>query len=286
MVNYYTLEDTPLPDIHAAFCRAFADYQVQFEMPLWRYESMLRRRGYAPHLSMGAFHRDELVGFLLNGVRDWQGRRTAYDTGTGVVPEHRRKGVTKRMFKELMLPLRDDKVTLYLLEVLKENLPAVKLYTKQGFKAIRGLTCYAAPKRYLSPGIGCDVEIKELPVRGLDWQVASKFWDFVPSWQNSTDSVLAASAELAAVGAYMNEEELVGYGIIEPRTGDLPQLAVRWDYRDQGVGRAILDELVALTEGERVSVVNVEEGAKGPRGFVEHLGFEVFTEQFEMVLDL
>ncbi len=289
MVNYYTLEDTPLRTIHDTFVRAFADYEVDMRLPLGRFSAMLHRRGYAPALSIGAIERDELVGFLLNAVRDWQGVPTAYNTGTGVVPEFRRRGVTKRMFREARVPLGDEGVRRYLMEVINENMPAKRLYRQLGFERVRGLTCYTAEGRRLRPGPGCDVELKEVPVRGLDWGLVRTFWDFYPSWQNSTDSVMAASAGMRCVAALVGEgeeREMVGYGVIEPVTGDLPQLAVRWDYRDQGVGRAILDRLVALCEARRVAVVNVEEGAEGPRGFLEHLGFAVFTEQSELLLGL
>jgi ribosomal protein S18 acetylase RimI-like enzyme len=280
------LKDVPLRTIHRTFLKAFADYQVKLDLPLHKFEMMARRRGYRPKLSVGAFERDELVGFVLNGIRDWQGHLTAYDTGTGVVPEHRGRGVTKAMFREVLEDLRKAKVELYLLEVIKENTPAVTLYKKQGFTVTRGFSCYAAVKQRLRPGVGCDVEVKDIPVRGLDRNTISQLWDFVPSWQNSPDSVFKASADLHAVGAYNDTAELVGYGIIEPSTGDIPQLAVRWDYRDQGVGRCIMDGLVEQAESDRILAVNIEETKKGPRGFLEHLGFKLFTEQYEMVLDI
>jgi hypothetical protein len=34
---------------------------------------MLQRWGYVSKASVGAFQNDELVGFVLNGIRDWDG---------------------------------------------------------------------------------------------------------------------------------------------------------------------------------------------------------------------
>lgn len=44
---------------------------------------------------MGAFDNEELVGFVLNGFRNWYGKTTVYDTGTGVLPKYRRQGHNK-----------------------------------------------------------------------------------------------------------------------------------------------------------------------------------------------
>ncbi len=55
MIDYQSLETTPFTALHGAWVRAFSDYQVAVDMPLWKLERMLTRRGYVPELSMGAF---------------------------------------------------------------------------------------------------------------------------------------------------------------------------------------------------------------------------------------
>ena len=91
-----TLGKVPIEDLHATFLEAFSDYLVKIDVPLWKFETMARRRGMVPEMSLGAFAGDRLVGFIFNGVRQWEGRLTAYDTGTGVVPKFRKNGLVAR----------------------------------------------------------------------------------------------------------------------------------------------------------------------------------------------
>ena len=102
MIEYKILEGVPLEDIHPVFVQAFSDYQIQISLPLWKFEGMLRRRGYTAKASMGAFAEGRLAGFILNGVRDYQGARTVYDLGTGVIPEWRKQGLTSEMFQRVL----------------------------------------------------------------------------------------------------------------------------------------------------------------------------------------
>ena len=68
MFNYKTLDNTSIEIIHKAFIDAFSDYQVKIEMPIWKFEQMLRRRGYVPEMSIGAFVNETLIGFVLQWV--------------------------------------------------------------------------------------------------------------------------------------------------------------------------------------------------------------------------
>jgi ribosomal protein S18 acetylase RimI-like enzyme len=279
------LVSVPLQEVHGTFCEAFSDYVVQMDMPYWKFEMMARRRGYDPRISMGAFHGDHLVGFILNGLRQWEGRPTAYDTGTGVVPGFRKRGITTSLFGRLMDQLGEEGVEAYLLEVIKENAPARDLYLKQGFRIVRGFSCHKGRRDDLRAAVPSGVEMDHPAVEDLEWDHLATMWDFSPSWQNSVDSVMAVpetfEAAIARVGG-----ELAGYGIVEPRSGDVPQLAVEPAHRGRGVGRALMGELARVTGGEWLVVLNVEEGS-GPMGdFAAALGMEPFTDQYEMVLDI
>ncbi|MHB1392499.1 MAG: GNAT family N-acetyltransferase [Clostridia bacterium] len=102
MFSYKTLENVDIDIIHQAFVSAFSDYQIKVDLPLWKLQNMLQRRGYIPEKSMGVFKDEALVGFILNGNREWKVKPTVYDTGTGVVPEYRKQGLTTNMFRNVM----------------------------------------------------------------------------------------------------------------------------------------------------------------------------------------
>jgi len=83
MITIKTLTGISIEQIHEAFTKAFADYVEPFDLTYEQLKYMIERRGYNPDISLGAFNENELVAFTLNGIGEWNGELTAYDTGTG-----------------------------------------------------------------------------------------------------------------------------------------------------------------------------------------------------------
>jgi ribosomal protein S18 acetylase RimI-like enzyme len=276
---YRTLEKTDLRALHSAFASAFSDYQVNMDFPFSSFERMMRRRGLVPELSVGAFEGDTPVGFSLTALRSRNGVSTAYDIATGVVPKHRRQGITNEIFLREKALLNEHQVGQYLLEVIKENLPAVRLYQKQGFQIQREFSCFQINRTRLKLYSRYPAERTD----GIDLEQGKSFWDFEPSWQNSVASVSAAPEAFCYNVARLNGE-VVGYGIIERKTGDIPQIAVNPKFRRAGVGTSLLAELAKNTEAEKLRVLNIEASQNAVLKFLTALGFEHSVSQYEMVL--
>ncbi len=128
MFIYDTLENIGIETLHETFLNAFSDYQVKMNLPLFKFQHMLQRRGYVPKVSIGAFNNETLVGFVLNGVRNWDGKLTAYDTGTGIIEAYRKQGITSNMLLNVRQLFRQMGVEQYLLEVIQSNTSALQLY--------------------------------------------------------------------------------------------------------------------------------------------------------------
>lgn len=284
MFEYRTLEGVDIEDIHQAFVYAFSDYQVKMDLPLWKLQNMLRRRGYVAEKSMGVFKDGMLVGFILNGCRMWADKRTVYDLGTGVIPEQRKKGLTTKLFQKVQEQLRAENIEQYLLEVIQQNTAAYELYSKKGFEITRTFSCYKLQKSQYKPQNVYKVE-KTSAFSDAQWMELKKFWDFEPSWQNSIESVCAASEDFDFFTVCI-EGAVVGYGIIERKTGDIPQLAVDRNHRHKGIGGSIMSELVNSTEADRVAVLNVDDSSKVTKDYLCELGFEHYVDQYEMIMDL
>ena len=92
-----SLKETDFGTICRAFGKAFADYELQLNDT--QLQAMLTRRGYLPELSFGAFDGDELVAFTLNGIGTFHDIATAYDTGTGTLPDYRGQGLATKIFE-------------------------------------------------------------------------------------------------------------------------------------------------------------------------------------------
>lgn len=281
MFCYRALDKISIETLHKTFLDAFSDYQVNIALPLWKFEQMLQRRGYVSQLSIGAFENEILVGFILNGFRSWNGKPTVYDLGTGVIVEYRRQGITSNMLLNIKELLKQKQVEQYLLEVIESNTSAVSLYKKQGFEIQREFSCFQLDKRKYNPITTCKVE----RVNRIDLGQLTDFGDFKPSWQNSIDSINAVPEEFL-YSIVRLDNTIVGYGIIDKRTGDIPQIAVNRHYRGRGIARSIMTEMIKNTESDRISILNVDNESESTKNFLLELGFVNSVGQYEMLLKI
>lgn len=281
MLAYRTLNNASIETLHEAFQNAFSDYQVEMNLSIEIFKQMLQRRGYAPEISIGAFKDDRLVGFVLNGLRNLNGKTTVYDIGTGVIIDYRRQGVTSNMLLNVKEVLKQNQIEQYLLEVIQSNTSALQLYKKEGFKIRRNFSCFKIDKKSYAPVKNHKVEHTDQ----MAWEQLREFWDFEPSWQNSIDSVNAVSKEfLYSIVHYDNT--IAGYGIINKKTGDIPQIAVKKVYRGNGIGRSIVTDLIENTESKKISILNVDDESKCMKDFLLKLEFEPIVSQYEMLLHI
>lgn len=284
MYNYKTLENINIEILHKTFLSAFSDYQVKMDLPLYSFEQMLQRRGYVPAISIGAFYNDLLVGFILNGFRNSDGNLIVYDTGTGVIGEYRKQGITSNMILNIKKILKEKKVEQYLLEVIQTNTSAIQLYKKQGFELVRDLACFKLDKSKYNPMTNFKVEHVDR-IDFSNWKELSKFWDYIPSWQNSIASINAVP-DTFIYSVIRIDNNIVGYGIIDKKTGDIPQIAVNKFYRRNGIARSIVTNLLENAESYKISVLNVDAESKTTIDFLLGLGFEYYVGQYEMTLKL
>lgn len=265
-----------------AFLAAFEDYGLQLDRDKLR--AMLTRRGADLNLSAGAFDGDgRLVSFIVNGIGLYGGVKTAYDTGTGTIKSCRGLGLTDRIFSSWIDVLREAGVKQYLLEVLTDNVPAVKIYTRQGFEITRGFNCYSSTGLGEAPHAVDGLRI----VKSSPGQIAElqRFNDFEPSWQNSVESLARAAGNVDCLVALVDGEP-VGFGVTESRYGDIAQIAVVPEFRRHGIGTALLHELMGLNKASEVRVVNVDASCSSLNAFLEARGFNLTCTQHEMLKKL
>lgn len=247
--------------VFAAFTAAFSDYVVPLQPSPAQLEEMLTRRGWVPEASVGAFDGDAIVAFTLNGIDGTRG----YDSGTGVVPSHRRQGLAREVMRASYDLLREHGCDTYVLEVLERNERAYALYLAEGFVVSRGLQSWK-------------VEVSE----SQSLKVAESealWWDVTPSWQNTTASIARAKDTHVTLG----DEN--GYVIVFPNTGDVPQLAVKHEARRHGLGTRLLHAAAALAQ-KPLRIMNVDESDHGIAAFLEKAGATKFVRQLEMMRPL
>ena len=280
------LHNAGIKVIHGASIKAYEDYPVPVSLSVPELSYMLERRGYDSTISIGAFDKDDLVGFIFNGIGAWNRKLTAYDTGTGLIKEYRRRGIATKLFDASLPLLRQRNVKQYLLEVLQTNKAAYDLYCKKGFRVTRKFDCFISPI--------ADIRIDEgklndkfhiQTIEKPDWELLSSFWEFSPSWQNSIDSLKRKIKSLTILGAYENAN-FTGYGIIENHTGDIPQIGIRESCRRNGIATNLLKKLLEYSLSDEVRIINASSDYEPFRLFAESINIAQGLGQYEMLLEL
>lgn len=165
--------------------------------------------------------------------------------------------------------------------MIKSNESAVNLYKRQNFQIQRELECFQINKNQYNFINNHKVEL----ANKIDLNQLVQFWDFNPSWQNSIDSVNAVSDSLI-YSIVRFDDTIVGYGIIDKKSGDIPQIAVDRNFRCNGVARSLITNLIKNTESPNISVLNIDGQMKSMQNFFIKLGFKNSVTQYEMVLCL
>ena len=289
MINYRLLSDDDFESVYECFLAAFSDYEVDMQMSREQFRQRLVRDGVRLGMSAGAFDAERMIGFCINGTGAWQELETAYDAGTGVIREYRRRGVGKELFAFLTPRLKNQGIKQYLLEVLTTNTPAASLYRKLGFVDTRRFAVFRSePQKGTKETKGTkdkkevehnvSVRVAQQP----DWELYRSFWDGYPSWQNSIAAVERVARERSIVAAYVNDE-CVGYGVLFVPPASLMQLAVSPRHRRRGIGSAIL---AALEPPERLNINNIDDDLTAALAFYEANGYKQVLGQYEMVKTL
>ena len=232
-IRIKSLKNTSFDESLEAFRQAFAEYEMQLNRA--ELQAMLKRRGFDPEFSFAAFDGDKIVSFTCNGIGDFNGIRTAYDTGTGTLKDYRGTGLATRVFESSIPFLKEAGIKEYLLEVLQHNTGAVSVYRKIGFRVTREFYYFRAENRQVRNEVHVDIPYTLQAIRIEDHVSISDFWDFKPSWQNSLEAIGRAADTFVCLGVF-TEDRLVGYGVFEPVSGDVTQIAVDRSFRRKGIG--------------------------------------------------
>ncbi len=275
------LSDEHLVLTHQKFVEAFSDYSLPFKLSLRQFENHIVLNNVDLNRSVGCFDKENLVGLSLNGFGHWKGDATVYDAGTGVVPDYRRRGISKAMFEMMCPHFSEHGFEQYLLEVITENTPAVELYKKLGFKTERELLLLETQKPIESVNIDREVEIRR--IFELPEHLGESHHDSCRSWQNSPEAIDRTMHLKKILGAFENDV-CVGYVVYTEGFSRISQMLVDRNFRKRGIGTRLLIEM-QNDDGLKdnlLRVINLDASDKGSTGFFERRGLRRVLSQFEM----
>jgi ribosomal protein S18 acetylase RimI-like enzyme len=260
--------DLSLRSLSTLFARSFEGYFVPIPDAPPLFDARVRTEHISLADSRVARVDGEPVGLVLMARRG----RVSRVAGMGIVPSHRNRKLGASMLRPLMEEARARGDTRMLLEVIEQNVAAVKLYERLGFQRVRRLVGFVgtpAPE----PAALEEVEPREcarLLPDGLPWQLAS-----------ATVAGLALPARAFRLGPAM----AVIADVTAP-TLALRALIVEPESRGRGTGRRLLRALAAAWPGKPLAI-----SAIVPEGLCDRFflgaGFSYPTlSQLELAHDL
>lgn len=280
MLEIHPLDTLSAESLVDTFLEAFSDYATSFSRQ--QVLSNLTRRGFKAGYSYGMFDNGKLISFVFNGIRNYNDKLTAYDTGTGTLKDYRKKGLTSRLLQHAESALKEKGIEGYLLEVLCDNAPAVALYEKTGFATVREYTCHTQSAgeitlpRFSTPATEITLAAPTAVTAGYE-----TFCDTPPSWQNSSQSILAAGDSIVRFAATAGGET-VGYIAGDPALGDIMAFAVRPDMRGKGIGTALLKTFLDANQAGIVKILNVDTRCHTLHTYLTRRNIPVYVRQYEM----
>lgn len=127
-------QNAPLSDMYQAFMDGFSDYMIRFDMDESRFEAVfLVRDQNQPSRSIVAYADGRPVGVILSGVAQLATGWVTRCGGLAVAPAFRKFGIAR----ELMRRFDEQATGIRLLEVIQGNDPALALYERLGYEAVR-----------------------------------------------------------------------------------------------------------------------------------------------------
>ncbi len=280
MIKIRTLENTAISEILSCFNLSFSDYLIPFHLELKQLESKLLADNINLNISPGAFKEGKLIGFVLHGVKEKKNIKIAYNGGTGVIPTERGQQLTPKMYDFILPKLIEKQFNTVILEVISNNIPAIKSYEKIGFQSIRQLNCYKGELQI--KGINNEIDIK--PIDNPNWELLSQIGEVLPTWQNAHEAIGKLAESMICLGAY-SKGKLCGYAVLNTINNRIIQIAVESKMRTQRIGSTLLD-YIQRNYSPKTSMINVDNTFDSINSFLVKSGLGLSLQQVEMSLRL
>lgn len=276
------LKNISVSELAETFNLAFSDYLVPLQLTEEQLVKKMKNDGVNLDISAGAFENGKLIGFILHGKGSFRGLPTAYNAGTGVIPSERGNQITGRLYDFILPVLKEFQISQCLLEVITSNSPAIKIYEKIGYERTRELICFKGSVTKEPIPLLESFSLNE-PYT-INSNICKSFCEWDPSWQNSFDAIERSGNDLKIITAEKNEEP-VGFIFYNPDTARISQFAVKDEYRKQGVGTLLFQELHKRLKKD-ISILNIDARAFDTISFLKSLGLKAFLRQYEMTMKL
>ncbi|MCC3358648.1 GNAT family N-acetyltransferase [Bacillus sp. REN16] len=289
MITIKRLSECTLQDAVVAWNKGFEGYYFNMTTTVDLFTRRLILEGLSPVLSVIAYDGDRPVGLIVNGIRKINGKKVSWNGGTGVDPEYRGKGVGKKLIDTVLAIYEEEDVEIATLEAVKENVTAISLYEKVGYKIVDELVhlqltdelstdAFISEENQLTFKRGIPIEAAQVPFYKamVPWQT---------QWNNARDG-----ESIIALDEYKG---IVGYAIFKRMFNEegklqsisLFQCEAEPSHKEK---EAIVKGLLKMVFGQTNlnvarTAANISVSNNILQGLLKKAGFNVKAEQVFMI---
>ncbi|RKP49954.1 GNAT family N-acetyltransferase [Cohnella endophytica] len=292
MIFYKRLSELTMEETVALWNKGFEGYFVNIELSMEKFLARSVGEGLSLEHSLAAYEEGHPhpVGIVMNGFRVLEGKKVAWNGGTGIAPDYRGKGIGKLLMERNLQLYREQGVDIALLEAILQNERAIKLYQSIGYRVTENLVGMqhtgildagqlqpTFPHRYAMTR-GLPPEVRNLP-----------FYRYFSAWQTQWASMKDGESLIISDG-----NEAVGYALFKRVFGEDGGLATIALYQCEAMpGRTDTAEILkaALREVYAPSALSIKRLAVNIRAsnkelidLLSGLGFASYVEQVHMEL--
>lgn len=269
-MNIKTIDRCTLVDVVTIWNEGFSNYYAPVQTDSNSFIKRLANEDIEATSSFVAEEDGKLQGILLNGFYENNGKILAWNGGTAVHPNARRKGVGRLLLQKTLEEYKKRGVKHATLEAIKENTGAISLYEELGYKIKDELVFF---KGNVEKKASIDVEFTRpelLPKITI-------YNNDVP-WQCRAESNLTAQAALF----FDQFKNPIGYTLYKQIDGETKQTRI---LQIELLNTVTLDDFLAMlfviTEGGSFTTVNTPLSSRAAKYFI-NLNTEEMTRQVWM----
>lgn len=220
------------------------------------------------------FENTKLIGFIIHAVDKRESILTAFNTGTGVIPEFRGKRIVKEIYKYALKDLKKNGVIRSTLEVITKNAKAIRSSESVGFRIVKNYSCFS----------GEILNNKSNPVKVTKINMDQLDWDALPnqsyySWDFQKETIVEGDAEVYQIST---NDVIESYFFLNLKKQMLLQFDVM-NESDKGWDN-LFQEIRKISNSIRI--INVDDRLKDKLYNIKKAGLKNTINQFEMKLEL
>lgn len=263
------LNTIPFQDIIDCFNKSFEGYFVKMPTDANYFKQRWEAANVDYSLSFGAFINNQLVGFIIHAIDTRNNNLTAYNTGTGVIPEFRGQQIVNKIYQTAIPILKEKGITRCSLEVIKENTKAIKAYQNVGFNICKNYKCFNGEIALLDNE---NIELLEIDDKQYLWKENARY-----SWDNQRKSVLKTNYKYYNA---LQENQTIGSFIINLDNGYIPQFYT--NQTDLSNWKLLFQAIKKVSSSIKIN--NVDETLVSKIDILNHIGLNNSVDQYEMEL--